>query len=139
MPELSAIFASIAAMFAGGAAASGWTSAVIVANSSFDGLDAGRADRHLRRVLSASATFQAGLLGIAAGFAVFSGAIGAFIVALVGALGFLSNLWTLSPRRDKTVPGVRRREKTQRTVAVVLTLMVTAVAAAAGIMATLGI
>lgn len=139
MDNLSGIFHAVAALCAGGAAASGWTVAVIVANTAFDGLDAGRADRMLRRVLSATATFQATLLGVAAGFAVFSGAVGAFVTAAIAALGYLTNIWTLSPRRDKTVPGVRRREKTQRLVAVGLTLIFTLVALASGVLAAMGI
>jgi hypothetical protein len=139
MPELSTIFQAAAATLAGGAAASGWTAAVIVANSAFDGLDKGRADRHLRRVLTATATFQAVLLAGAAGLAVLSGAIVTFVIALVAALGFLSNKWTLSPRREKVVPGARKRMSSSRIVAVSLTLMVTVLAAAVAVLAIIGL
>lgn len=139
MPDLDPLFHAAAAFFAGGAAASGWTAAVIVANTSFDGLDHGRADRHLRKVLVAAAGFQAALLGIAAGFAVMSGATAAFIVAGVAALGFLSNIWTLAPRREKAAPGARKRTSTGRMVAVALTLMVTLMSAAAGVLAAFGV
>lgn len=139
MPDLALLLAAGAALFSGGAAASGWTAAVIVANSAFDGLDAGRADRHLRRVIAATASFQAMLIAISAGFAVMSGAMAAFIVGLLAALGFLSNIWTLAPRREKTVPGANKRTKTQRVVAVALTLMVTALALISGVLAVFGI
>lgn len=139
MPDLDSLFHAFAAFFAGGAAASGWTAAVIVANTSFDGLDHGRADRHLRQVMVASAGFQALLLGVAAGFAVMSGAVAAFITAVIAALGFLSNIWTLAPRRDKTPNGLKKRNSTRRVLAVALTLMVTAVAAAAGGLAIFGV
>ncbi|MEZ5937959.1 MAG: hypothetical protein R3C52_07040 [Hyphomonadaceae bacterium] len=138
MPEISILHA-LSAMFAGGAAASGWTVAVIVANSAFEGLDAGRADRTLRRMLVASATFQASLLGVAAALAVIKGANGAAIMSVVAALGFLSNIWTLAPRREKALPGARKRLKTGRMVAVALTLMVTLVAAIGAILAAFGI
>ncbi len=139
MPELAHILTSLAALFAGGAAASGWTVAVIVANTAFDGLDHGRADRHLRQVLTGAAGFQSALLAIAAGLAIVTGAVGTFVTALVAALGFLSNMWTLSPRRDKAAPGVRKRESTRRVVAVALTLMFTLVAMAAGALAAFAI
>jgi hypothetical protein len=130
---------ALAALLAGGAAASGWTAAVIVANTAFDGLDHGRADRMLRKVLSATAGFQAVMLGLAAAAALLSGANGAGIVALVSALGFLSNVWTLAPRRDKAPEGLRKKNSTARVVAVGLTLMMTVAALAAGVMAAIGI
>lgn len=139
MPELGQIAQALAALFAGGAAASGWTAAVIVANTAFDGLDHGRADRHLRTVLTSAAGFQAALLAIAAGLAIFTGAVATFATALVGALGFMSNVWTLSPRREKTAPGVRKKESSKRIAAVALTLMFTLVAATAGGLAAFGI
>jgi hypothetical protein len=139
MPELASILHAVAAMLAGGAAASGWTAAVIVANTAFDGLDHGRADRMLRKVISATAGFQAALLGIATGAALLSGATAAGIVCAVAALGFLSNVWTLAPRRDKAPEGLRKKNSTMRVVAVALTLVVTLVSAAAGVMAAFGI
>ncbi len=139
MPDMGLIFQAIAALCAGGAAASGWTTSVIGANVMFDGLDAGRADRMLRKLITSAASFQAVILVVAAGFAILSGSIGAFITSLIAALGFFSNVWTLSPRRDKALPGARRKEKTRRVLAVSLTLMVTLVAATAGLLAAFGI
>ena len=139
MPELASILHAVAAMLAGGAAASGWTAAVIVANATFDKLDHGRADRTLRKVISATAGFQAALLGIATGAALLSGATVAGIVCAVAALGFLSNVWTLAPRRDRTPEGLRKKNSTMRVVAVALTLVVTLVSVAAGIMAAFGL
>jgi hypothetical protein len=137
--DLLAIMHAAAALCAGGAAASGWTAAVIVANTAFDGLDHGRADRILRKIIAATAGFQAALLGIAAGAALLSGARAAGIVAGVSALGFLSNVWTLAPRRDKAPEGLRKKNSTQRVVAVALTLIMTMAALAAGVMAAFGI
>ena len=139
MPELPPLLHAIAAMFAGGAAASGWTAAVIVANTAFDGLDHGRADRMLRKVITATAGFQAALLGIATGTALLSNARGAAIVAGISALGFLSNMWTLAPRREKAPEGLKKKNSTARVVAVALTLMMTLAALAAAIMAAIGV
>jgi len=139
MGDFLTIMHGIAALCAGGAAASGWTGAVIVANSAFDGLDHARADRTLRRVLVATAGFQAALLGIATGCALISGARAAGIIAAIAALGFLSNIWTLAPRRDKAPDGLKKKNSTMRMVAVSLTLMMTLVALGAGVMAALGI
>lgn len=138
MPDLAILLAAGAALFAGGAVASGWTAAVIVANTAFDGLDAGRADRILRRVITATAGFQAMLIAISAGFAIMAGATAAFILGIISALGFLSNIWTLAPRREKS-PGARKRTKGQRVLAVALTLIVTAMALTSGVLAIFGI
>jgi hypothetical protein len=134
-----AIMHAVAALFAGGAAASGWTAAVIVANTAFDGLDHGRADRMLRKVIAATAGFQAALLGIATGAALLSNARVAAVVAGLSALGFLSNVWTLAPRREKAAPGARKKTSSQRVVAVALTLLMTMAALTAGVMAIIGL
>lgn len=139
MPDLTSILHAVAALCAGGAAASGWTAGVITANTAFDGLDHGRADRMLRKVITATAGFQAALLGIATGAALISNARAAAIVCGVCALGFLSNIWTLAPRREKALPGARKKSSTQRVVAVALTLLMTITALTGGIMATFGI
>src|SRR4029077_20749901 len=101
MPDLGTLFHALAAFAAGGAAASGWTASVIVANTAFDGLDHGRADRMLRKVLVATAGFQTMLLVGAAACALVVEAFAAGIVAAIAALGFFSNVWTLAPRKDK--------------------------------------
>jgi hypothetical protein len=79
------------------------------------------------------------MLGIATGAALLSGATAAGIVAAVAALGFLSNVWTLAPRRDKAPDGLRKKNSTMRVVAVALTLVVTLVSVAAAVMAAFGI
>lgn len=139
MADFNSIMHATAALAAGGAAASGWTAAVITANTAFDGLDHGRADRMLRKVISATAGFQAALLGIAAGAALISGARASAIVCGVCALGFLANIWTLAPRKEKTIPGVRKRSSTQRVVAVALTLIMTLSAFTGAVLAVFGI
>lgn len=139
MADFASILQSTAALSAGAAAACGWTAAVIVPNTAFDGLDHGRADRMIRRVISATAGFQAMLLGIATGAALLGGARAAAIVAAVSAFGFLSNVWTLAPRKEKVAPGARKRTSTQRVVAVALTLIMTIAALTAGVLATLGV
>lgn len=140
MEILPSVLTALSALLAGGAAASGWTASVIVANDAFDHLDHGRADRHLRQVMVSSARFQAALLAAAAGFAIVGGASAAFITSLIAALGFLSNIWTLSPRRGPKKPGVvKERRSTKRIVAVSLTLIVTCVALAAGVLAAFGV
>lgn len=139
MASLADIAHAFSAGFAGGAAASGWMAAVIVANAAFDGLDYGRADRHMRRVLLAVAPFAATLLGVAAATALLSGAFAAFAVSVLAALGFLSNIWTLAPRKGPRVKGVRENKKGKRVLAVSLTLMLSFIAATGAILAALGI
>lgn len=139
MPDWGEILRALAAMLCGAAAASGWTASVIVANTAFDGLDHGRADRMLRKVIVATAGFQAALMGMAGGAALLSGATAAGIVSFVTALGFFSNVWTLAPRRDKAPEGLRKKNSTMRVVAVSLTLIMTLAALIAGVMAVLGV
>ena len=137
--DLSTLLHAFAAMTAGGAAASGWTAAVIVANTAFDGLDHGRADRHLRKVLVATASFQAILMVASAGCAILSGAMAAFVTAIIVAFGFLSNIWTLAPRKDRAPEGLHKRNSTMRILAVSLSLVFTLVAAASALHAALGV
>jgi hypothetical protein len=139
MMDFREVLAATAAIFAAGAASSAWTGAVIVANAAFDGLDAGRADRQLRRVIASAAGFQAGLLGVATGAALFAGARAAAIVAALTALGFLSNIWTLSPRKEKTMPGASKRTKSARMLAVSLTLIFMVAALTSAVLAVVGI
>jgi hypothetical protein len=93
----------------------------------------------LRKVLSATAGFQAALLGIAVGAALIGGARAAAVVSAVCALGFLSNVWTLAPRKDKMPDGVRKKNSTARVIAVALTLIMTLTALVAAVLAVLGI
>lgn len=139
MADFASILNAVAALSAGGAATCGWTAATIVPNTAFDGLDHGRADRMIRKVITATAGFQALLLGITTGAALLGGARATAIVAAIAALGFLSNIWTLAPRKEKAAPGTRKRTSTQRVVAVALTLIMTLAALAAGVMACFGI
>ncbi|OYX46265.1 MAG: hypothetical protein B7Y90_16310 [Alphaproteobacteria bacterium 32-64-14] len=139
MADFYSILNATAALCAGGAAASGWTASVITANTAFDGLDHGRADRMLRKVLVATAGFQAALLGIATGAALISGARAAAILCAVCALGFLTNIWTLAPRKEKALPGGRKKTSTQRVVAVALTLIMTLTALTGAVLAAFGI
>ncbi len=139
MENLVGVFGGAAAACAGGAAASGWTVAVIVSNIAFDGLDYNRADRMLRRSLLVSSNFQAILLGCAAVFALLSGSVIAFVTCLITALGFLSNVWTLAPRKGPRVTGMRENRKGKRIIAVALTLIQTGFATLGAFLAAVGI
>lgn len=139
MDSIGNVFGALAAALAGGAAASGWTVAVIVANVAFDGLDYNRADRQLRRTLLVSSNFQAILLGVGSVFALLSGALASFIICLITALGFLSNVWTLAPRKGPRVTGVRENRKGKRIVAVSLTIIQTLVATLGAALAALNL
>ena len=139
MADFTSIMLAVSALGAGAAASSGWTAAVIVPNTHFDGLDAGRADRMIRKVITATAGFQAILLGVAAAAALLGGARAAAIVAGICAVGFLSNVWPLAPRKEKAMAGVRKRTSTQRAVAVALTLIMTLAALTAALLAAFGV
>jgi len=117
-----------------------WITAIVAPNCSYDRLDASRADGHIRQLLKAASDPVAVLLLAGGALAVLGGAIGAGIIAAIAALGFFSNRWTLASfKKGETPPGARRRRKTQRVVAISLTLLFTLVSAIAGLMAIMGI
>jgi hypothetical protein len=136
MQEWSAVASALSAACSGAAAAVGWSVAVIVAREAFDGLDHGRADRQLRRVIRAAVPLQSGLALAAAAAAGMAAAPAAAILAALAALGFLANRWVLAPR---DLPPGRRAGKVSalRTLAVSLSLLMAALAVAAAIAAAL--
>lgn len=137
--SLQSTMLGASALACGMAAGSAWIAVILVPNESFDHMDHSRADRHVREVLRTSSTFIAILSIAAACFALLGGAIGATAFSALAAFGFLTNRWTLAPRKkEATPPGARKRRKSQRVVAVSLSLMFGLVAFIAGVMAVLG-
>ncbi len=113
-----------------------WIAAIVAPNCSYDRLDASRADGHVRQLLKSASDPIAVLLLAGGALAILGGGIVSGITAFLAALGFFSNRWTLASfKRGETPPGAKRRRKTQRVVAVSLTLIFTLVAAiAAGLL-----
>ncbi|MEM1105458.1 MAG: hypothetical protein AAGH87_03635 [Pseudomonadota bacterium] len=117
-----------------------WIACVAAPNCSFDRLDYSRADGHVRQLLSETSRLIAVVLLAACALAAIGGAYGAATLSGLAAAGFLTNTWTLSPRkRSGAPPGARQKKKSQRIVAVSLSLMFTAVAAIASVLAVFGI
>ncbi|MAP95127.1 MAG: hypothetical protein CMK07_09270 [Ponticaulis sp.] len=138
--NLQDILTSFAALLCGFATGGAWIGVVVVPNESFDHMDYSRADRHVRDVLKSGSTAIAGTLLAASAFAVLGGSFGAAAIAALACFGFFTNRWTLSKRTEpSSPPGTRQRKKSQRIVAVALSLMFGLAAAAAGIMAVFGI
>ena len=136
--SLQSLSASFAALLIGAAVGMAWMAAITAPNCSYDRLDASRADGHVRELLKRASSPAAALLLAATAFSMLSGAIGATTLSALSAIGLFSNRWTLAPAKSRKVaPGVRSRtsRKGQRVVAVSLTLMFTAVAAVAGVLA----
>lgn len=125
--------AVLAAAFATGAA---WIITIAAPNCSFDRLDYSRADGHVRQLMRNTSGPIAVILLAACALAVLAGAYGSATLSGLAAIGFLSNNWTLAPRKkSEAPPGVRQRKKSQRIVAVSLSLMFSAVAGIAAILA----
>ncbi|MAK59732.1 MAG: hypothetical protein CMK09_02015 [Ponticaulis sp.] len=136
LENLQGVLSSLAALACGIAAGGTWIGVVVVPNESFDHMDYTRADRHVREVLKSGSTAIAGMLLAATAFAVLAGSFGAGAVAALAAFGFFTNRWTLAKRAAPSAPpGTRQRKKSQRIVAVALSLMFGLAAMAAGIMA----
>jgi len=133
---IQSVASGLAVLLCGVATGATWVATVTCSNCSFDRLDYSRADGHVRQLLKDASPQISALLLAAAAFGVLGGAYGSAILALIASGGLFANRWTLAPRRKgEGAPGVRQRKKTQRVVAVGLTLMFTAVTAIAGILA----
>ena len=129
-----------ATLLMGIATGAAWIMAIVAPNVSYDRLDASRADGHVREMLKNASNPIAIVLFAGAALAILGGAIGSGITASLAALGFLTNRWTLASfKRGETPPGARRKRKTQRVVAVSLTLIFTLVSAIAALMALFGL
>lgn len=117
-----------------------WIVAIVAPNTSYDHLKNKDADEHVRELLRAASDPIAVLLLVAGGLAVLGGILIAGIAALIAAIGFFTNRWTLasatSKRPDK---GEENAGKTRRILAISSTLVFSLVAAAAAICAVLGI
>ena len=129
-----------AAVLIGVATGAAWIATMVGPNCSYDRLDAGRASGHVRQLLVAASTPISGILLAATAFAVLAGSFGAAILSVIAAMGFFSNRWTLAPKKTgSTPPGVRTRRKSQRVVAVSLSLMFTMVAVVAAVLVIFGV
>ncbi len=127
-----------ATLLFGLATGAAWIMAVVAPNCSYDRLDASRADGHIRQLLKSGSDMIAFVLLGAGALSILGGALAAGITGFLAALGFFSNRWTLS-KLPKTPEGVKRRRKSQRIVAVGLTLMFTLVAGIGGVLAVFGV
>ncbi|MEL6473432.1 MAG: hypothetical protein AAFQ21_05060 [Pseudomonadota bacterium] len=136
--SLQDIAAAASALLAGAAVGMAWVSAIASPNCSYDRLDYSRADGHVRELLKRTSTPTAGVLLGAAALALLGGAMGAATLCFLAAAGFFSNTWTLAPQKKREVaPGIKRRpsKKSQRVVAVSLTLLFTVAALIGGVLA----
>ncbi len=137
---LQSMAGEIGALLAGISTGAAWVVAIVAPNVSYDRLDASRADGHVRQLIITASTPIAALLLAATALGILSGHIGAAVTAGLAAFGFFTNRWTLAPRkRGEVPPGVRQRKKSQRVVAVSLTLIFTLVAATSAVMAAFGV
>lgn len=127
-----------AVLLAGLAVGATWIAAIVAPNTSYDHLSAKQAETHVRELLKATSDPIAVMMLVAGALAILSGAMVAGILALIAACGFFSNRWTLASGKTHTgkeeAPG-----KTQRILAVSLTLLFALVAATAAALAVLGI
>lgn len=127
-----------AVLLAGLAVGATWIVAIVAPNTSYDHLSAKQAETHVRELLKSASDPIAVMMLVAGALAILSGAMVAGILSLIAAGGFFSNRWTLASGKTHTgkeeAPG-----KTQRILAVSLTLLFALVAATAAILAVLGI
>lgn len=128
-----------AVLLLGIAVGGAWIAAIVAPNTSYDNLDDSDADRHVKGLLKSASDPLAVLLLVAGGLAILGGALVAGITALLAAFGFFTNRWTLRTVPSEAPSTVDKRSgKTQRVLAVSLTLIFTLVAASSAILAVLG-
>lgn len=137
---IRAFSGSMSVLLIGIAIGGAWICTMVGPNVFYDKLDGSRANTQVKALLLSGSTPIAGLMLAAAALAFLGGAIGAGVLSVMSAIGFFINRWTLAPhKRGKTPPGVSRRRKSQRLVAVGFSLMFLLVAIVAGVLAMLGI
>ena len=137
---LQVYFSGAAVLLIGVGIGGGWICTMLGPNVFYDKLDGGRANTQVRALLLAGSAPISGLLLAGACCAFLGGMIATGIVALLSALGFFMNRWTLAGfKRGETPPGARRRRKSQRVVAVGFSLMFLLTATASGVLAIIGI
>lgn len=137
---VQAYFGAISVLLIGIGVGGGWVCTMVGPNVFYDKLDGSRANTQVKGLLLAGSTPISGLLLAGACFAFLGGSIATGIVALLSALGFFLNRWTLAGfKRGDTPPGARRKRKSQRVVAVGFSLMFLLTAMAAGVLGVFGI
>ena len=116
-----------------------WIVAIVAPNTSYDKLKEADADHHVRELLKAASDPIAVLLLVAAGLAILGGGLISGLAALIAALGFFSNRWTLAQAPKKSADASEKRVgKTRRILAVSLTFVFSLVALAAALIAVFG-
>lgn len=129
-----------ATLLLGLAVGAAWIVAIVAPNTSYDSLDATRADKHVRGLLKSASDPMAVILLVAGGLAVLGGALVSGVTAFLAAFGFFTNRWTLANfKRGETPPDANEKRKAQRAIAVSLTLVFALVATVAAVLAMLGI
>lgn len=137
---ISQFSGDIAVLLIGMAVGGAWVCTMVGPNVFYDKLDGGRANTQVRALILSGSTPIAGLLLAGAASAFLGGAIGAGCTALIAAIGFFSNRWTLAGhKRGEAPPGARRRHKSKQVVAVGFSLMFLLAAVIAGFLAIFGI
>jgi hypothetical protein len=129
-----------ATLLLGLAVGAAWIVTIVAPNTSYDSLDATRADKHVRGLLKSASDPIAVILLVAGGLAILGGALVSGVAAFLAAFGFFTNRWTLANfKRGETPPDANEKRKAQRAIAVSLTLVFALVATVAAVLAVLGI
>ena len=124
-----------AILLLGLAVGAAWIAAIVAPNTSYDHLKGDDAEEHVRELLRSASDPIAVLLLVAAALAILGGALVSGITSLLAAFGFFTNRFTLPTGESAKESG----GKTQRVLAVSMTLVFSVVAAAAAGMAVFGI
>lgn len=127
-----------AILLLGIAVGAAWVAAIVAPNTSYDRLKDGAADGHVRSLLKSASDPIAVMLLVAGGLSILGGALVAGIMALVAALGFFTNRWLL-PDAETAKSKDDTGGKTQRVLAVSMTLIFTLVAATGAVLAVFGV
>ena len=120
---IQSVAGNLAVLMAALATGAAWIACIAAPNCSFDRLDYSRADGHVRQLMRDTSGPIAVILLAACALAVLASYYGSATLSGLAAIGFLSNNWTLAPKKkgeSSPPPGVRHRKKSQRIVAISL-------------------
>ena len=130
----------VAVLLLGLCVGAAWIVAIVAPNTSYDHLDEQEAEDHVRELLKSASDPIAVLLLVAAGLAILGNSLIAGVCALIAAFGFFTNRWTLAnAKSDDAKSGDQKPGKTQRILAVSMTLIFSVVAAAGAVLTVLGL
>lgn len=133
--NLQSLFSNLGLITCALAIGASWVASIVSPNCSFDKLTGARADGHVRELIHRTSPQLGFLMALSGVLFLLGGSWIAGIISFIAAFGFYATRMMLAPKEGKNRPGVRTRRKEQRGTSVSLSLIFTATAVIAVIVA----